>query len=106
MKNKKDAEKLAEETLKSIDNITALDVNDFLFTRVQNRINIKKQVTETLNLKTMYRLVAMLVFFILINMLSFRYLANKNSTNYKSPKTSGLDAFASDYNLNETTENY
>jgi len=106
MKNTNDAEKLAEDTLKSLDNIESADANDFIFTRIQNRLAAKQQVPVKEKLKLMYTLSAMLLFFIVVNIISFNYLStNTNAVNTRQ-KTSGLSAFATDYNLDQNSYNY
>lgn len=105
MKNLKDAEKLAEETLKSIDNIQALEVNEFIFTRIQNHLEIKRNGYEKIKLKSMHRLAAALLLIITINIISVKYLANKSNSD-STQQTSGINAFASDYKLHENLNNY
>jgi len=105
MKNKKEAEKLAEEALKSIDQIEAVEVNDFLFTRIQNRLDIKISGMESGKLRSLYRLAAMLVLFTAINLLSFDYLTTKSSNSNKQ-KSNTTYAFAKEYNLSERAGNY
>jgi len=105
MKNLKNAEKLAEEALKSIDNIQPAEVNDFIFTRIQNRIENNAKGYERVKLKSMHRLAAALLIIIAINIISVKYLVNKNTGN-NDRQTSGIDAFSNDYNLQENLNNY
>jgi len=104
MKNIKDLEKLAEETLKSIDNIEAVEPNNFLFTRIQNRIENKTLATEKGKIKLMYSLTVALLIIFMLNIVSFKFLASKNTNN--SQPGNGISAIASDYNLNEDSNNY
>ncbi len=105
MKNLKDAERLAEEALKSIDNIQPAEVNEFIFNRIQNRIENSAKGYERVKLKSMHRLAAALLLIIAINIISLKYLVNKN-TGYNGHQTSGIDAFSNDYNLQEKLNNY
>jgi len=105
MKNIKDAERLAEETLKSIDGIEQVEVNDYLFTRIQSRIEMRKAANEPVNLTYLYKLAATLLFFTCINIIAFNYLTNKNQVN-NNQKKNGIDAFAEDYSLNQNISNY
>jgi len=105
MKNLKDAERLAEEALKSIDNIKPAEANEFIFTRIQNRIENNTKGYERVKLKSMHRLAAALLLIIAINIISFKYLANKNTGN-NGRQTSGIDAFSNDYNLQKNLNNY
>ena len=105
MKNLKEAEKLADEALKSIDNIQAVEVNEFLYTRIKNRMEALDERVEKPSAWPMYRLAAMLLLFIAINIVSFNYLYSTNSAN-KSMKSSELNAFSEDYNLQGSQNNY
>jgi len=104
MKNIKDVEKLAAETLKCIDNIEAIEPNNFLFTRIQNRLENKTLTKESGKIKLMYSLTFALLIIFMLNILSFKLLANKNANN--SQPGNGISAVASDYNLNENSNNY
>jgi hypothetical protein len=105
MKKVKDAEKLAEETMHSIDNIAPADVNDFLFTSIQNRVEARKPSFEFMGLKPMYRVATLLIFFIVVNIISFNYVRSKTKTRGRH-NTSNIDAFARDYGLNDNSNNY
>jgi hypothetical protein len=61
MKNLKEAEKLADEALKSIDNIQAVEVNEFLYTPIKSRIEALDEPFERASAWPLYRLAAMLL---------------------------------------------
>jgi len=105
MKNLKEAEKQADEALKSIDNIQSIDVNEFLYTRIKNRIDALDGQIEKPIVWPLYRMAAMLVLFIAINIISYNYLLGTNTSN-KSIKTNDLNTFSEDYNLQGIQNNY
>ncbi len=105
MKNLEEAEKLADEALKSIDNIQAVEVNEFLYTRIKSRIEALDEGMEKVSAWPLYRLVAMLLLFIAINIVSFSYLSSSVSVN-KSMKNNELNTFSEDYNLQSGQNNY
>jgi hypothetical protein len=106
MKNKKDIEKLADEALNSFDDIEPVEVNDFIFTRIQNRMAARQPAPVKARLVTMYRLTAMLVVFTLLNIGSYYFLAQPKNVKATVQKTSGIEAFADDYNLQPKSYNY
>ena len=105
MKKRAEAEKLADEALRSIDDIQAAAVNDFIFTRIQSAIAAKKNAAIIRKLKTMYRLSAILVLFIALNIGSY-YILKQNKSIITKQKTSGIAAFADYYNLEQSSYNY
>ena len=105
MKEHKDAEKFAEEVLSSIDQIQAVEVNDFIFTRIQNRLNRRQQAALT-KTRVLYRLsIALLMFFILNAASYYLFLKTPSRASGKQP-TSGLSAFASEYQITQNSYNY
>ena len=108
MKNLKDAEKLAEEALKSIDNIQAVEANDFIFTRIQSRMETKKQGSKNARVKLLYRLSAVLLLLVMLNATSYFVLkpVKSQTTNIKHQTTTGIAAFADDYQLEQGSYNY
>jgi len=105
MKNKNDIERLAEETLASIDNIQAIEPNEFIFTRIQNRMQAKRQQYVAGRTKVLYRLSAILLLFTALNLTSY-YLLKRSGNNAKVQKTRSIAAFASDYSLQQNSNDY
>ncbi len=104
MKKHTEAEQFAENVLASIDNIEAVEVNEFLFTRIQNRLEQKNSVLTNEKTKVLYRLAALLVVFIAINAASFFLFKHTAAT--ANQQTAGLAAFASEYKLEQGSYNY
>jgi len=105
MRKIKDAEKRADEALRSIDNISPAEANDFIFSKIQNRLDPRNTSFEYTRLKPMYRLAALLIFFIVANIISFNYFQSNKTTSVKQ-KTGVIGAFAHDYNLDQNSNNY
>jgi hypothetical protein len=105
MKEYKDAEKFAEEVLSSIDHIQAAEVNDFIFTRIQNRIHHRRQVLLT-KTRTLYRLSMVLVLFFILNAASYYLFLKRPLHTTSQQPTSGLSAFANEYQITQNSYNY
>jgi hypothetical protein len=108
MKNIKDAEKFAEKALKSLDNIQAIEANDFIFTRILSRMETKAQASKKVRVKLLYRLSAVLLLFVMLNATSYFVLkpVKGQTTNIKHKTTTGIAAFADDYQLEQGSYNY
>jgi hypothetical protein len=105
MKNKDAIEKLAGEALTAIDNIQAIEPNDFFFTRIKNRMRAKKQQYVAGRTKLLYRISAILLLFTVLNLTSY-YLLKRSGNNINVQKTSGIAAFANDYSLQQNSNDY
>jgi hypothetical protein len=105
MKNKDAIEKLAGETLASIDNIQASEPDEFIFTRIKSRMEAKRQQYVAGRIKLLYRLSAILVLFTALNLSSY-YLLKRSENNTKVGNTSSIAAFANDYNLQQNSNDY
>jgi len=92
--------KRAEEALKSIDNIQAVEANDFLFTRIQSRMETKKVADKNARIKLWYRLSAVLLVFVMLNATSYFVLKPVKSAPVIKHKTSGISAFFMFFMLN------
>jgi hypothetical protein len=106
MKNMEDAEKFAEEALKSIDNIQAVEANEFIFTRIKSRMETKVQASKRERVKLLYRLSALLLVFVMLNATSYFVLKPVQSAPVTKHKTSSISAFADDYQLEQGSYNY
>ena len=105
MKKNNEAEQFAEEILSSIDTIQQADVDDFLFTRVQNRINSRQQVRPS-QMRVFYRLSMALLLFFILNGATYYFLKKADTRKGNDRAASGLSAFASEYKLTQNTYNY
>jgi hypothetical protein len=80
------------ETMQSLDNLQPAKANEYLFTRIQQRIENRKQLNNYSQL--MFRLAIVLIVFIGINVFSYEKLYSDVSSG-----TSDIEAFAADYGL-------
>jgi hypothetical protein len=112
MRTKSEIEKLAEETLNSIDAVEQVAANDFLFTRIQARIKDNTR-QQSVPVKALSILSATLLLFIGLNTVSYFFLSNTNTeqaiqniTVKPVKTTSAAEAFAKTYNLITEQYNY
>ena len=103
MKKPEDIERQAEQALNSLDNIQSADANEFMFTRIKNRIAHHEALDLGHRKNVLLRLAAILILFVGINFLSF-YILNKPQK--AKPTESGIEAFAKAYGLNVNAESY
>ncbi|HZX59015.1 MAG TPA: hypothetical protein VFE54_09820 [Mucilaginibacter sp.] len=105
MKKHTEAEQFAEEILSSLDNIKAAEIDDFLFTRIQNKLGRQQTVFREKQTVVMLRLAALLIFLFAINAISFyRFKASVPETGKQA--SGGLSAFAAEYKLEQNSYNY
>ena len=104
MKNQQEIERMAEQTLSSLDNLQQVEANEYLHSKIWLRINdTSKSIPPAYN-RLMLRLAAVLFLFIGINCVSF-YALKQHSVD-TAQKSSGADAFANAYNLNDNSDSY
>lgn len=105
MKKYNDAEKFAEDILSSMDTIQSAEVDDFLFTRIQNRMSSRHQDRRS-QMRIFYRLSMALLLFVILNGASY-YFFKKADTRAGNNRAAGrLSAFAQEYKLTQDTYNY
>lgn len=103
MKKSEDIEREAEQALNSLDNMQAAEANEFLYTRIKNRMEYNEAANFAHRKNVLLRLAVVLLLFVGINLLSF-YKLNKPE---KSKQTeTGIEAFAKAYGLNINTDTY
>jgi hypothetical protein len=103
MKNKQDIEQAANQALNSLNNLQQVDANEYIHAKIMQRMSNNK-VVPMVHHRLMLRLVAVLILFIGINAVSF-YVLKQRGTNTEK-KTTGADAFAKAYNLNNNLDSY
>ncbi len=104
MKDSKKIEQLAEQALRSLDNVQQLEPNDFLAAKAWHRMQGNRQSIPSSYNKLLFRLAAVLLVFVGINCASF-YVLGKKSTDTASTAT-GVNAFASAYGISNNSYNY
>lgn len=104
MKDRKEIEQLAEQALRSLDNLQQLEANDFLAAKAWQRMQTHRRGLPPAYNKLLLRLAVVLVMFVGINCVSF-YVLNK-STTANTETASGVGAFASAYGLSNNSDNY
>jgi len=105
MKKHGDIEKLAEQTLNSLDGLQQVEANEYLYAKIKQRMQGSKEVVPLYGKRVMLRLVAVLVLFIGLNCISF-YALKQQGSQTTGPKSSSAEAFANAYGLNTNTDSY
>lgn len=103
MKKSEDIERNAEQALNSLNNIQHLEVNEFMYTRIKNRMEHNEAADIAHRKNVLFRLAAILFLFVGINFLSFYVLDKSEKT--QQPET-GIEAFAKAYGLTANTASY
>lgn len=105
MKNKEQIQREAEQTLNSLDGITQVESNEFLYAKVMNRMQARQQYIPARYGKLMVRLSLALGLFLGLNLATYIVLDQRQ---HVAPRqaSSGTNAFAEDYQLNNNTYNY
>lgn len=104
MKNKQEIERQVEQTLNSLNNLQAAEGNEYLYSKIINRMQYNRQETVKTN-QLMLRLSLALALFVCVNGMSYYVLSSRAS---KSPNqsASGKSAFADTYQLNGNDYSY
>ena len=105
MKNQQEIEQLAEQTLNSLNNVQQLEANEYLHSKILQRMNDSRKVIPMAYNRVMLRLAAVLVLFIGINAVSF-YMLKQSDNTVTVNKAATADAFANAYNLNNNLDSY
>ena len=106
MKTQTEIAQLTDDTLDSINNLQQVEANTFLFSKLQHRMQYNAQQTQLARVKILSRLSVALVLFIGLNVGSY-YLLLGNSPKPKTmQKSTAVQAFASEYQLNTNEYNY
>ncbi len=104
MNKQNKVDQLVEQTLGSLDNLQQLEPNEFLAAKAWHQLQNRNVVMPYRHNKLLFRLVAVLIVFVGINCFSF-YIMNSNSKK-QTESTTGVNAFADAYGLNNYSENY
>ena len=105
MKKHGDIEKLAEQTLNSLDGLQQVEANEYLYAKIKLRMQESKEVMPMYGSRVMLRLAAVLVLFIGLNCISF-YALKQQGAQTANPKSNDVEAFANAYGLNTNTDSY
>jgi hypothetical protein len=97
----KNIEKLADDTLNSIDDVQRATANPYLYTRIRQRLQ-NRYKPSSYQKKLMPVLAVALVLFISLNIASY-FRVNTNNATPTSKNGSGIENFANEYNLSEET---
>jgi hypothetical protein len=100
MKNE-NIERRIEETLNSLEALQQAEANPFLYTNIEQRLKKRQQVSISGN--TFYRLAFALIIFIVLNIFTYTKFRSVDGTG-GATKT-GIEAFASDYGLQQSGVN-
>ena len=104
MKTKQEIENEVGQTLNSLDSLQQLEANEFLYTKIAQRINNGRTIPLHYN-RVMLRLAAVLILFIGINCASY-YIIKQRGQATGTKITTGADAFVNAYNLNTNLDSY
>ncbi|MEO6524714.1 MAG: hypothetical protein ABIN91_23720 [Mucilaginibacter sp.] len=106
MKAQKNIEELVDETLNTLNGIQPVEANNFLFGKIQNRMQMGS-CEQVARIKMLSRLSAALLLFIGLNVGSYYFLSgNSQKPQSVQQKTTPAQAFASEYHLSGSQYNY
>lgn len=105
MKSQQEIDRLTESALNSLDNLQQVEANDFLYSKIVNRIQMRQQQDRAGFRRLMVRLSFALVLFAGINVASFLILEHQRNKPQKPVKANEA-AFASEYSLTDDGYNY
>lgn len=102
MKTIREIEELADKTLTSLDNLQAVEANEYLYAKIKNRLLENRQNAAAYT-RLMLRLSLALILFSGINVASFYFLSARqhNAANQK-----GINAFSEIYFPGDNSYNY
>lgn len=103
MKAVREIEELTNQTLNSLDNLQPVEANEYLFAKIQNRMQQGKQNAMAYT-RLMLRLSLALILFLGINVASFYFL--NNSPKHIANKPKGITAFSEAYFAGGSSYNY
>ena len=101
MKNNQEEAQWLENAMNSLDMINRVEANPFFYGKIQHRI-AGKQSPKGAG-KLIYSLALTLIIFIIMNVYSLSSFVNSTSQDVGS---TGIESFASDYNINATGDNF
>lgn len=101
MKIIKNIEENIEATFNSIEALEPAKANPFLFTRIEQRMKNKMQLNTYGSL--LYKLAVALIIFIAVNVYTYSKFYNTNVVESSTGK--GINAFATEYGLQQTADN-
>ena len=105
MKTPLEIEQLTNQALGSLDNLQQVDANEYLYSKIVNRMQTARLETTVQNRRWMFRLTGALVLFLGINVGSFYWLSRPpQSTTNKT--TTGIGAVSQEYFPKNDTYSY
>jgi hypothetical protein len=105
MKDQQEIQRVVEQTLGSLDNMQPLEANEYLHSKIMQRLNERRKNIPPAYNRLMLRLAVVLILFTGINTVSF-YVLKQSAEVANTKKTTGADAFADAYNLDNSTDSY
>jgi len=87
-----------EQTLNSLDGLQKAEANPYLYTRIEQRLKNKQPANYE---STFYRLAWALIIFIALNVFTYIRISGNNQSAIKT----GIESFAAEYGLQQTTIN-
>jgi len=105
MKSQQEIDRITESALSSLDNLQQVEANDFLYSKIINRMQMRGQQDRAAFRSLMMRLSFALVLFAGINVASFLVLEHQRNKPQKPAKLNEA-AFASEYSLTNNGYNY
>ena len=104
MKTPLELEQLANRALTSLDNLQQVDANEYLYSKIVNRMQTARLETAAQNRRWMFRLTGALVLFLGINVASFYLLTKPKPASAKT--TTGIAAVNQEYFAKTDTYSY
>ncbi len=99
-----EAERLAEQALNSLNGIQAAPVNEFLYTRIRNRMETRRKETGA-RISLQYRMpVLILLLAVSVNLAGLYLLRPQH--NAQLPQQNSFSSFAQEYQLMQASYNY
>ena len=105
MKSPREIEELADRAFNSLDNLQQAEANEYLYSKIKNRMLMSRQESAAKNTRLMYGLSAALLLFVCINITSFYLLSRPAQAQVKKADT-GISAFSDAYFPKDNTYNY
>jgi hypothetical protein len=98
MKRNLQIEEQVDAAMRSLDGLQPAEANPYLFTRIQQRMQNKRQLNSFSHL--MLKLAVALILFIGVNVFTYERITGSSNTS-----NTGIEAFATDYDLQLTADN-
>jgi hypothetical protein len=107
MKALREIEEQANQALNSLENLQPLEANQYLYTKIKNRMLQSRQAAQ--HIRLMFRLSAALLVFVCLNITSiyvFNTWQDKQNTNTPAKAKTGINALSDEFFPSTNTYNY